>query len=1040
MRIRSIIKELNILKMILICFISFPLLSYGQNQFSGIVKSNEGEPLQGVSVQVVGSPMTTVTDAKGIFKIDFARNRARLIFSHVGYIRRTIDATAGTALSIEMTRNEHVIEDVVIVGYGELNKSEVAGAVSSIKLKDEAKERPVVAASDLIQGRVAGVQIVNNSGVPGSEITFNIRGVNSFSNHQPLIVIDGIPVDAGNYGPSSNLGDITQAAIAPYIENNGLANINPNDIASIEILKDAAATAIYGSRASNGVVLITTKSGIPGTNNVEYNFNISSTQVQKYYKVLDSKTYMDYYNEGYVNDGRDSIYPHNDNYFERAAASSDWQRTILQNSLSQDHQLSLSGGDAKSQYAITGNYSDAKGIVLTSSLKRYAGRFNYSRDISDKLKVVLNAAYSDTKNNAIPQAVSASGATANLSLLSSALAFEPYNKAFTPQGDFEEEVNNPLALLYNRSDIYTAKLLTSRLNASYNITKELNFKVNAGFNTRGNLRDTYFGSVTAMGAQAPNGFAIRFNDASENYVLEYTLNYIKVLAKKHRINAFMGYTWQEWKTNNQRFSGSDFPSDATLYYNMGLAGVVQKPSTGMTKSALASYLGRAIYSYNNKYVLTATGRYDGSSRLSPKNRWSFFPSLAAAWNMDREAFMKGKGFSMFKIRSSWGLTGNQSVSPGSSQAIYGSNSAVYGNNIEVGYIPSRFENPNLKWETTNQWNFGLDLGFKRNRYQLTTNYYHNTVRDQIGSFPLPADLGFSSYAANMGSVKNYGVELELSAGILEKKFKWDVAGNISFNRNKVLSLGDLDERISARLYITSIPLHSSRVGGPMYMFQGFQVDGVYQNQAEVDAGPIDERGPNEPGDLRFVDSNNDGKVNNADMIELGSPFPDYLFGLNNNFSYNNLSLNIFINGSIGNKIANLTTYRLSGLVATNRWNVLQEAYDNRWTGEGTSNYYPKAASNRHQPYHNRFTNMSLEDGSFVRLKNVTLSYKLPLEKMRVKAFKSIKFFATGTNLLTITKYSGYDPEVSGASSSSPGVDFFTAPAGRTYTFGLNILY
>src|SRR5690606_35995121 len=282
------------------------------------------------------------------------------------------------------------------------------------------------------------------------------------------------------------------------------ANINPNDIASIEILKDAAATAIYGSRASNGVVLITTKSGIPGTNKVEYNFNMTSTKIRKLYDLLDSKTYMDYYNEGYVNDGRDSLYKMGTTYDERAANTSDWQNIIFQDGLSQDHQVALSGGDNRSQYAITGNYADSKGIVITSRLKRYAGRVNYTRDITDKLKVTVNAAYSDTKQDAVPQGVSASGNSAQLSVISSALGYEPFNRAYTAQGDFEDDVNNPLSLIYNRADIYTAKLLTSRLNASYNITKELVFRVNAAFNSRTNLRDTYFGSKTVMGTQAPN--------------------------------------------------------------------------------------------------------------------------------------------------------------------------------------------------------------------------------------------------------------------------------------------------------------------------------------------------------------------------------------------------------------------------------------------------------------------------------------------------------------------------------------------------------
>ena len=1011
-----------------------------QTSFTGIVRDSNGEPLVGASVRVKDGTRSTTTNAKGEFTITLNATTAVLQISHIGYDMREVTVKAGSHASVVLPLLEREIEDVVVIGYGEIERAEVTGAISSIKVEDEAKERPVVAASDLIQGRVAGVQIVNNSGVPGSEITFNIRGVSSFGNHEPLIVIDGVPVEAGTYGGSASLGDISQAAIAPYIRNNGLANINPNDIASIEILKDAAATSIYGSRASNGVVLITTKSGIPGTSKVEYNFNMTNTKIRKLYDLLDSRTYMEYYNEGYVNDGRDSLYPINDDYEFRATNTSDWQSLIFQEAVSQDHQVALSGGDNKSQYSITGNYADSKGIAITSRLKRYSGRISYVRDVTDKLKVTVNAAYSDTKQDAVPQGVSASGNSAQLSLISSALGFEPFNRAYTPQGDFEDDVNNPLALIHNRADIYGAKLLTSRLNAAYKITNDLTFRLNTAFNSRRNLRDTYFGRSTVMGRQAPNGFGILFDDATDSHLAEYTLNYIKPLNKRSRLNAFVGYTYQEWNRSYKRLSGSDFPSDATLYYNLGLAGTVQKPSTSTQKSALASFVGRAIYTYGGKYVFAATGRYDGSTRLSPQNRWSFFPSLSASWNMEREKFLRNTLLSQAKLRASWGLTGNQSVGIGSSQAVFSSSTAVFGNRLPVGYIPGSFENPYLTWETNEQWNIGVDLGVKKNRYTLSANYYVKNVRDQIGAFPLPADVGFGSYTANMGAIKNYGVELEASAAIIEKKeVTWDVSGNISFNRNKVLSLGDVDERLSTRTYMTGMSLHTTRVGGPMYMFQGYLVDGVYQNQAEVDAGPVDATVPNQPGSLKFVDSNGDGKINTADMIELGSPFPDYLFGLTNTVGYKDFQLSVFINGSIGNKIANMTKFRLSGLVATNRWNALQEAYDNRWTGEGTSNYYPRVASNSREPYNGRFTNLLLEDGSFVRLKNVTLSYNLPLAKFRIKHINGFKVFATGTNLLTITDYTGYDPEVSGASSNSPGVDFFTAPTGRMFTFGFNVL-
>lgn len=1024
----------------------------------GTVKDEDGELLVGVVVHVIGSEADKVkgtsTDTDGVFTLANIASNAKLRLSYVGMETQIVDVKGRKSIDVTMMLNEEMLEEVIIHGYGNLNRDEETATASHIKLGREAKERPVLSVSDLIQGRASGVQIVNNSGVPGSEITFNIRSVNSFSNHEPLIVVDGVIFESGSWSGGTTTGDVSQSSASPLLGNSALANLNPSDIASIEVLKDASATAIYGSRGSNGVVLITTKEGIPGRTKVEYNFNISTTKLTKHYDLLSSKEYMDYYNEAYkTEEERGTLpttakypFPEGPNYDKNLSVDTDWQEEIYQTALSMDHQLSVSGGDKLSQFLVSGGYTNTEGVIKTSKLERYSTRINYNRRLSDKIRLVLNVAYSETQNEAVPQSVPAAANQAALSVISSALAREPFNRAYSEDDGYlvEDDVNSPLALLYGKKDSYKARSLLGRLNLSYEIMTGLVFRMNTSYTTNTNQRDTYFGRSTITGMQAPNGFAMMYDSEIRSYLGEYTISYNRRISRKSRMNVVAGYTWQETASRSKSISGSDFPSDDTWYYNLGLASTIQKPVAIFSPdSRLASVLSRAIYTFDGKYVAAFSGRYDGSSRLASGNKWNFFPSLSGAWNAEKESFIKKhRLFSQMKLRASWGITGNQSVGSGSSQARYSASSGAFGDNVRVGYIPTRFANPYLRWEKTYQWNVGVDMGVLKDRFKFTANFYNKIVKDLIGSVPLPASSGNTSYSGNMGKIRNTGLEFEGYAQIINNNkglFSWDIDANISFNRNKILSLGDVEERMASNNYFGSVSTHSSRVGGPMYMFIGYLVDGVYQNQQEADAGPVDEAfQKNYPGSLKFVDSNGDKRINTADLVELGSPFPDYIFGITNSVRYRNLQLVIFVNGSIGNKIANLTRYRMDGLVATNRWNTSREAYENAWRGEGTSNTYPRPVLTSNQPYHGRLTNLILEDGSYVRLKNVTLSYDIPLKKLGVKLINSARVFVTGTNLLTFTNYSGYDPEVSGAGSRSPGVDFYTAPQGKTLTFGFNV--
>lgn len=1055
------LKNLSIFKkglaFILFWICTFSVLFSQTITVKGTVRDITNDPLIGVTLQVIEATTDTkgtTTDVSGNFTLTNISPNARLRVSYVGMKTRIVEVNGRTSLNIILDEDQELLEEVIIHGYGNLTRDEETSSIASIKVEEMAKERHIVSVSDLIQGQAAGVQIVNNAGLPGSEITFNIRGVGSFSTHSPLVVIDGVIIDGGSYSGGSTGGDISEVSVSPFLGNSSLANLNPNDIASIEILKDASATAIYGSRASNGVVLITTKEGVPGKNKIEYNFNLSSTKLTRQYDLLGSREYMDYYNEAYATEEERGTLSPNTNYpypekayEENLLINTNWQDQVFQTALSMDHQLSISGGDKIAQYLISGGYTNLEGIIKTSKMERYSTRFNYNRMLSDKVRMIVNLTYTDTENHAVPHSVPAAANQAALSVISSALSRQPFNRDFTEDDlyRFEDDINNPLALIYGKKDVYRSKNLLGRLNLSYEPIQGLIFRMNTSYTGRINTRDTYFGRSTVTGKNAPNGYAMLWDNEVNTYIGEYTATYNRRLTSKSRMNLVTGFTWQETTGRAKSISATDFPSDDLLYYNLSLANSVRKPVTSFSpESKLASFIGRAVYSHSGKYVLAFSGRYDGSSRLAPGNRWNFFPSFSGAWNMERENFIRRYNlFSQMKIRASVGTTGSQAIGAGSSQEIYSATPGAFGNNVIVGYIPGRFANPNLKWERTYQWNVGVDLGIMRDRVKFTANYYNRESIDLIGSVPIPASTGYGSYRGNMGKIRNNGLEFEGSAQIFEVTKNtpgWDISANISFNRNKILSLGDVQERGASRNYFGSVTTHRSREGGPMYMFEGYLVEGVYQTQEEADAGPRDEAAPiNYPGAHKFVDTNGDGYINTADLVELGSPFPDYIFGITNIFTYKNFQLSAFINGSVGNKIANLTRYRMDGLVATNRWNTSREAYENAWRGEGTTNTYTRPVLTANQPYNGRFTNLILEDGTYVRLKNVTISYQIPLTRLGIDFASSAKVFATGTNLITITNYSGYDPEVSGAGSTSPGVDFYTAPQGKTFTFGLNII-
>ncbi|WP_293687051.1 SusC/RagA family TonB-linked outer membrane protein, partial [Spirosoma sp. 48-14] len=577
---------------------------------------------------------------------------------------------------------------------------------------------------------------------------------------------------------------------------------------------------------------------------------------------------------------------------------------------------------------------------------------------------------------------------------------------------------------------------------TYSFTKDLNFVVNTGVNSISAKRDNFQPFGTFAGRQ--NGYGYFGESSSFNFLIENTLNFNKTIAQKHRVSAVGGYTWQQWNNRSFGVQATQFVSQALGTDNFQLASSPSVPVNSNQNWALQSVLGRINYTFDNRYLFTLTGRADGSSRLAKGRKWAFFPSVAGGWNVHSEPFMKGQTiFDELKVRASYGISGNQSIGVGSSVDRIGAVRTVVNGAIVSALAPTALGNPNLGWEITRQTNVGLDLSVLKSRLKFTFEAYYRKTSDLLINLSLPTSTGFTSYAANSGEVENKGIEFEADAVILNNEFKWNASGNISFNRNKIITLGNGIQLFGASyLSVGSIglgqPANTALEGFPIGAFYGYQVNGVYQSADEVAAGPKDPTNPT-PGDIKYVDTNNDGVISVADRTILGSPYPNYTFGFNNDFRWKAFSLNVFFMGNIGQKVMNLNRHILDALTYTTGANVRTEAWQGRWQGEGTSNYYPQAR-NVGNAFRGRLSNFYLEDGSFVRLKNIALSYNLP--SSTVKWLRNAKVFVSATNLITWTHYKGYDPEISANATSSltPGVDFGTVPQYRTYSTGFNVTF
>lgn len=994
-----------------------------------VINSEDGSALPGVSVAIKGTTTGAITDAEGRYRITVPNAESILVFSFVGFLTAEITTGNRTTIDVRLAGDLKSLSEVVVVGYGTQKKSDLTGSVSSITAKD-IRQVPVASLDQALQGRATGVQVTQASAAPGGGVSIRIRGGNSIqASNEPLFVIDGIPIFPSNatFAPG-NAGGQAQ---------NALANLNPGDIESMEVLKDASATAIYGSRGANGVVIITTKRGKSGATNVDVENYYGIQQVARQLPLLNAAEFAEIANESRVNRSQAPIFTP-DQIASFQNNSTDWQSQVFRTAPIRNHQVTVSGGNDATRFALAGNYFEQQGVVLNSGFTRASLRVNLDKNVTKRLSIGNSLQISRAWNNQQVTDITRGG------VVNGSLVFSPTLPVRDPQtGQFtfdnssvpgSQQVGNPVQdALETLNRTVTNRMLGS-VYAEYGILTGLRLRTSFGVDYQAGRRDFYAPSTNNRGRNAFGSALVEKKDVISP-VSTVTLTYDRTFGT-NQITLLAGYESQTQTVDFLQSSATNFPTNALEADNLSLGQVVGTPFSGRSLWRLDSWFGRANYTLASKYLFTATFRADGSSRFGAGNKWGYFPSAALGWRLNEEDFIKDLNiFSNLKLTASWGLTGNQEI--GLYQSLAGLNTVRYpfGEVINIGLAPDRLPNSDLRWERTSQYNFALETGILENRVTLEAAYYYKKTQDLLLNVDLPRTTGFSTFLRNIGSVENRGLELTLNSANLTGQFKWNMGGNITFNRNKVLALGPGETfRLApgtgdGHLQITNSSI--LQVGQPVGVFFGLKTDGIYQTGDQIIPGS-NSFGSTAPGDIRYVDSNGDGIVNNSDRTIIGNPQPDFFFGFTNNFSYKNLDLAVFFQGTHGNDVWNVNShelYRNDGATNNSR-EVL-----NRWRPDTPSDYWPSA---KNRPF--VLSDRHIEDASFLRLRNVTLGYNLPTNTLGLKWLRSLRVYAQAQNLLTITNYSGFDPEVNslGQNPVGIGIDRGSFPMARTYTFGINL--
>jgi TonB-linked SusC/RagA family outer membrane protein len=1003
---------------------------------SGTVKDKTGESIPGATVLVKGTQTGTITDLDGNFSIQAAPGDI-LVVSFIGYSSKEITVLSGqTAYGISLEDSMSDLSEVVVVGYGVQKKSDLSGSVSSVKGEDMQKT-PANTLIQSMQGRAAGVDIRAASNAPGGGMKIRIRGTNSINaSSDPLYVIDGFPIDNINITP----GGAGNNALAA----DPLSSISPSEIESIEILKDASATAIYGARGANGVVLITTKRGKLGSVKVDFDYSLNVANVRKKLDLANAEELAILTNEWAINNNQPLIYNGINKPFPKdLGEGTDWQDQIFRTALTHTYNLSLSGGTENTKYLVSGNYMDQDGIIIESNFKRGGLKFNLDQKINERIKVGINLNGNKSINDAVP---SDGTGFQNDSPLWNALTTTPVISVYDEEGNYlhnhDETVKileNPVSIAKTRTDITETTRVLSNAFVIFNIIEGLDFKTNFGADLINSKRDVYIPNTAETQALPNLGVASIGAIQSNNWLQEYTLSYNGEFGAKHRLSALLGYTIQTRETESVLSITEGFFTNILKYNNLGIGANPRPSESNAVNTALLSYIGRLNYIFNDKYIFTGTVRRDGSSKFGSENKWGVFPSAAFAWRLGDEEIIKQLNIiDDLKIRSSYGLTGNENISPYSSLALYNTTRPIINGAPVIGLVPNRIPNPDLKWEKTAQFNVGLDASLAEGRVNFSADYYIKKTDDLLLNVTIPNQSGYGTSVQNIGSVENKGFEFQIGVKNTFGKLNWNSSFNISFNRNKLLSLAEGTDRLLFGIGRGESAAQSiAEPGQPLGLFYGYRFLGIWQTAEEIIAAGNKVGGINRPGLPKYADLNGNGfRQNDEDREIIGDPNPDFIYGFSNDFSYKNLTLSVFIHGVYGNQIADLN--RIGLLTQPQKHNVSKVYFDERWTGPGTSNTIEAPITNAGE--WKNFSDRDILDGSFLRVKTINLSYNLPASLIGMNRFRNAQVYVAGDNLFTFTNYTGFDPEVDLYASSNVqmGVDNGAYPMSKSVRIGVKL--
>lgn len=970
------------------CLLLFAFLANAQATVSGTVKDDTGQGLPGVNIIVKGTSLGTTSDTEGKYAIAVPADGV-LLFSFIGYKSQEVPVRDRTNIDIALGSDVTSLDEVVVVGYGTQKRSNLSGSVAKLSA-DSYKDQPLVNTSSALQGRVAGVSVSNYSGAPGGAVKIRIRGANSITaDNEPLYVVDGV-------------------ALAGV----GLSDINVNDIESMEVLKDATATAIYGSRGSNGVILITTKSGKAGAPKVEYNGFVSVVEPMKQYDLMDAQTYANIAN---ITSGA-AVFADPGSF---AGKSTNWQKEIFHNAITQSHQISLSGGTPDVKYFISGFSVNQNGLLLNTSQKKFGLRTNIQANLNNWISLGLNlyGARLNSHNN------TDTGGKGNPVM--AALTWAPTETVYDENGQYNRFGispiwSNPYMAIKERVSDNFSNIGVFNANLRFDLTDYLTFTTTAALNM--NISKLAYLNNDYISPGNPGAGQSSYQ--SYTFQTDNILEFHKAFGL-HDVTATAVVESTSNKTETFAAQGSGLATLSDGYYNLALNNTQSIAST-YSNWALLSFVGRVQYAFNDRYLVTVAMRRDGSSKFQGDNKWSTFPSLSAGWKLSSESFIQNLNvFSNLKIRGGWGVTGNQAINPYGTLGLLAATTYSYGTKtLYPAYTIGNPSNPDLKWETTKQTNIGLDVGLLKGRINITADYYNKNTTDLLLATRIANYDGGGSLLKNVGKVNNKGFELTVEGTIIQTNdLTWSASINYFRNKNKVIDLGpdSLLQRGTWGGGLMSAPIQVLQVGQPMSSFYLIPWEGVYQNESGI----------YKAGDARYTDTSGNGTIGLEDRIIVGSAIPKFQFGFNNTVTYKKLSLNFFIQGVYGNKIFNATYAATAVPTSDVKYLTLADAA-NYWTPTNTSSTWANPGStNKSWVESTQF----LQNGSYARLKNVSLSYQL--DKSFLK-FLSAKIYVSAQNLFTITSYKGFDPEASSTGSTSDsdgGIDLGAYPSARTYTIG-----